>query len=149
MEERYYEILADSHQPTEEPAVSTKVINRRHPRYEPDGRGTDDRGGTLPKQREQLLAAVAHGLRGPLGVIELVAEKMVEDGDLNAAKTREFLQMILSSCRDSRHVLDMYLVFSALECGNLALHPRRVKIRQFVSAASEAGRRPCEAKGVP
>ncbi len=88
------------------------------------------RAAAADRDRAQFLAAVSHELRTPLNAILGFADVLIKgvDGPL-AAEQREEVQQIRDSGAHLNDLIEDILDLSAIESGQLKLHPAQVDLR--------------------
>lgn len=69
----------------------------------------------LNRLKTDLLAAVSHELRTPLASMRLLVETLLEDGQADAVKTREYLQLIAAENLRLARLVENFLTFSRIE----------------------------------
>lgn len=69
----------------------------------------------LASLKTDLVAAVSHELRTPLSSIRLLVENLLDDAELEPAKTREYLKLIDGENLRLAKLIENFLTFSRLE----------------------------------
>lgn len=107
----------------------------------------------LENIRQEFLSNVSHELRTPLTSIIALAETLeagaIDDPDNN----RRFLSIIQKNAARMHHLIDDILELSAIEAGNVKLHPEQVRLGGLVeevitSLSSAAAARKIEVRNL-
>jgi signal transduction histidine kinase len=85
----------------------------------------------MNEQKDRILGAVAHDLRGPLSGIHLSAEILRTD-DLSAESRALFINTIYEAASKALRLVDDLLDVSAIASGNVTLSPERVDLAAFL-----------------
>jgi signal transduction histidine kinase len=67
--------------------------------------------------KTDLVSTVSHELKTPLASMRLLVDSLLEDGDLNALKTREYLKLMAGENQRLTKLVENFLTFSKLERG--------------------------------
>jgi PAS domain S-box-containing protein len=101
------------------------------------------------RMKDEFLALVSHELRTPLtsivGYLELLAE---DDGDLTAAQSRRFLDVIDRNAVRLQRLVDDVLFAARAEAGRLALAEREINLGSVAEHSVAAARPRAEDGGV-
>jgi len=100
------------------------------------------------RQREELLALVAHDLRNPLGAIEVAASLLASNPQLQDPRARKQLETIQRSVRRMEHLIDDLLDMASIQAGRLAIAPRPVEAHRLVTEALETIEMAARDKGI-
>jgi signal transduction histidine kinase len=73
------------------------------------------RQARLHRLKTDLLAAVSHELKTPLASMRLLLETLLEDGQPDAVKTREYLKLIAGENLRLTRLVENFLTFSRIE----------------------------------
>lgn len=98
------------------------------------------------KQRQILVAGVAHDLRTPLTCAKGYAEGILDGIADTPEKRKEYLQTICSSISDTEKILDDLLTLSRLELQSYEIEPERVNVNEFFDDGADEIRLILEAK---
>jgi len=82
--------------------------------------------------RQEFLSNVSHELRTPLTSIIALSETLEAGAIDDAANNRRFLSIIQKNAARMHRLIDDILELSAIEAGNVKLHPERVAIRTLI-----------------
>jgi two-component system phosphate regulon sensor histidine kinase PhoR len=82
--------------------------------------------------RQEFLSNVSHELRTPLTSIMALSETLEGGAIDDAANNRRFLSIIQKNAARMHRLIDDILELSAIEAGNVKLHPERVSVRTLV-----------------
>jgi two-component system phosphate regulon sensor histidine kinase PhoR len=82
--------------------------------------------------RQEFLSNVSHELRTPLTSIMALSETLEVGAIDDAANNRRFLSIIQKNAARMHRLIDDILELSAIEAGNVPLHPERVSVRTLV-----------------
>jgi signal transduction histidine kinase len=94
----------------------------------------------MTRLKTDLVAAVSHELRTPLSSMRLLVDSLLEDNDLDEAKTREYLQLIASENLRLSRVIENFLTFSRIERNGLWLAFAPVAPSDVVASVVQATR---------
>jgi two-component system phosphate regulon sensor histidine kinase PhoR len=82
--------------------------------------------------RQEFLSNVSHELRTPLTSIMALSETLEAGAIDDTANNRRFLSIIQKNAARMHRLIDDILELSAIEAGNVKLHPERVSVRTLV-----------------
>jgi two-component system, OmpR family, phosphate regulon sensor histidine kinase PhoR len=82
--------------------------------------------------RQEFLSNVSHELRTPLTSIMALSETLEGGAIDDSANNRRFLSIIQKNAARMHRLIDDILELSAIEAGNVKLHPERVSVRTLV-----------------
>jgi two-component system phosphate regulon sensor histidine kinase PhoR len=82
--------------------------------------------------RQEFLSNVSHELRTPLTSIMALSETLETGAIDDAANNRRFLSIIQKNAARMHRLIDDILELSAIEAGNVKLHPERVPLRMLI-----------------
>jgi two-component system, OmpR family, phosphate regulon sensor histidine kinase PhoR len=82
--------------------------------------------------RQEFLSNVSHELRTPLTSIMALSETLAAGAIDDAANNRRFLAIIQKNAARMHRLIDDILELSAIEAGNVKLHPERVFLRTLI-----------------
>lgn len=92
--------------------------------------------------QEELTATVSHELRTPLASMRLLVESLLEEDTPDAAKTREYLELIARENTRLSRMIENVLTLARLERGKSA-PSQRISVREIIAriaqAANDAG----------
>lgn len=103
---------------------------------------------SLNRQKNELLGMAAHDLRNPLGVIMGYSRFMMTDEEPLTDDQRMYVTNIHRSAQFLLHMVEDLLDVSAIETGNLRLHPARLDLGQLVAEATRLNTPLAAAKGI-
>jgi len=99
------------------------------------------------RRRDEALAAAAHELKTPLGIIAGYTDLLLSErhGPVNLQQ-REILQEARQSCARLQRFVQSFLTFSALETGNIRVHRERADLNRCLVETCEYWRPQFETK---
>ena len=92
----------------------------------------------LARLKNDLTATVSHELRTPLSSMRVLVDTLLDAGQLEEGKTREYLQLIAQENDRLARLIQNFLSFSRLERKKFAFHFVPLTPAQIVHAAVEA-----------
>jgi signal transduction histidine kinase len=91
--------------------------------------------------KTDLVSTVSHELKTPLASMRLLVDSLLEDGELDAAKTRDYLKLMAGENRRLTRLVENFLTFSKLERKRyqFAFTPTRAEdvVREALAALPE------------
>jgi signal transduction histidine kinase len=94
----------------------------------------------VTRLKTDLVAAVSHELRTPLSSMRLLVDSLLEDSNLDEAKTREYLLLIASENVRLSRVIENFLTFSRIERNCLRLELDTVTPSEIVALVVQTTR---------
>jgi len=98
------------------------------------------RQAQLNRLKTDLLAAVSHELKTPLASMRLLVETLLEDGQQDAVKTREYLQLIAGENVRLSRLVENFLTFSRIERNRQRFEFAEIRPADVTDAAISAMR---------
>ncbi len=99
--------------------------------------------------RELFVSSISHELRAPLASLQATTELIADEevGPLNEDQ-HQYLSRMASACRHMRRILDDLTDWSHLQAGRIAIHKRKIDLRQTVEYATQTLHSRAEQAGV-
>ena len=94
----------------------------------------------LARLKNDLTATVSHELRTPLSSMRVLVDTLLDAGELEEGKTREYLQLIAQENERLARLIQNFLSFSRMERKKYAFHFAPLAPAQAVDAAVETVR---------
>ena len=92
----------------------------------------------LARLKTDLVAAVSHEIKTPLSSMRLLVDALLEDGEPDAGKTREYLELIARENVRLSRLIDNFLTFSRMERNRQRFEFLETQPARVVEAAVEA-----------
>ena len=101
----------------------------------------------LARLKTDLVAAVSHEIKTPLSSMRLLVDALLEDGELDLRKTREYLTLIARENVRLSRLIDNFLTFSRMERNRQRFEFAETEASKVVDAAVEAAGERFQAPG--
>jgi signal transduction histidine kinase len=94
----------------------------------------------LARLRTDLVGAVSHELKTPLASMRLLVDSLLDDGEPDSKKTREYLQLMAGENMRLTRLVENFLTFSRIERNGPRLDLRKVDPAEIVESAAAVAR---------
>jgi signal transduction histidine kinase len=91
----------------------------------------------VARLKTDLVSNVSHELKTPLASMNLLLDSLIEGGEAQTAKTRDYLELIAGENQRLIRLVENFLTFSRLERRRHTFEPRDIAIAQVVESAAQ------------